>query len=137
MLPKKGEERQSVVYDPCRSNIPMVDSGLKEVTEQLHTIPAKHIIIRYHRHKYRCPANLSGLTAAPIAPRIASGSSLGNSFIIWTALSKFLYLTPSERCARMVVLHLRSHRGEEESKRESLQGQRKFPQPIGFRNIPK
>ncbi len=83
-------------------NKPMVDSGLEEVTEQLHTIPVKHIIIRQHRHKYRCASGFSGLLSALLPPRIAPGSSLADSFIMWSALYKFLYLTPSERCARMV-----------------------------------
>lgn len=84
-------------------NEPMLDAGLEEVSEQLHTIPAKHIIIRKRRRKFRCRKGLSGLITTPLAPRIAPGSSLADSFIMWTALSKFLYLTPSERCARMVA----------------------------------
>jgi transposase len=84
-------------------NEPMVDSGLEEVTEQVHTIPAKHVIIRKHRRKFRCKRGYSGLVSAPLPPRIAPGTSLSDSFIMWTALSKFLYLTPSERCAKMVA----------------------------------
>ena len=84
-------------------NEPMVDAGLEEVSEQVHTIPAKHIIIRKRRRKFRCRKGLSGLVSAPLAPRIAPGSSLADSFIMWAALSKFLYLNPSERCARMVA----------------------------------
>lgn len=84
-------------------NEPMVDAGLEEVSEQVHTIPVKHIIIRKRRRKFRCRKGLSGLVMAPLAPRIAPGSSLADSFIMWAALSKFLYLNPSERCARMVA----------------------------------
>jgi transposase len=84
-------------------NEPMVDAGLEEVSEQVHTIPAKHVIIRKRRRKFRCRKGLSGLVSAPLAPRIAPGSSLADSFIMWAALSKFLYLNPSERCARMVA----------------------------------
>lgn len=82
---------------------PMVDSGLEEVTEELQTIPAKTIIVRKHRQKFRCKKGLSGLVSAPLAPRIAPGSSLGDSFIMGCALSKFLYLTPSERYAKMIA----------------------------------
>lgn len=82
---------------------PMVDSGLDEVTEELQTIPAKTIIVRKHRRKFRCKKSLSGLVSAPLAPRIAPGSSLGDSFIMHCALSKFLYLTPSERYAKMIA----------------------------------
>lgn len=82
---------------------PMVDSGLEEVTEELQTIPAKTIIVRKHRRKFRCKKGLSGLVSAPLAPRIAPGSSLGDSFIMSCALSKFLYLTPAERYAKMIA----------------------------------
>lgn len=81
---------------------PMVDSGLEEVTEELQTIPAKTIIVRKHRRKFRCKKGLSGLVSAPLLLRIAPGSSLGDSFIMHCALSKFLYLIPSERYAKMV-----------------------------------
>lgn len=84
-------------------NESMIDSGLEEVTEQLHTIPVKHVIIRKRRRKFRCKKGLSGLVSAPVAPRMAPGTSLADSFIMWTALSKFLYLIPSERCAKIVA----------------------------------
>jgi transposase len=82
---------------------PMVDSGLEEVTEELQTIPAKTIIVRKHRRKFRCKKGLSGLVSAPLSPRIAPGSSLGDSFIMGCALSKFLYLIPAERYAKMIA----------------------------------
>jgi transposase len=82
---------------------PMVDSGLDEITEELRTIPAKTIIVRKRRKKFRCKKGFSGLVSAPLSPRIAPGSSLGDSFIIHCALSKFLYLTPAERYAKMVA----------------------------------
>ena len=82
---------------------PMVDSGLDEVTEELQTIPEKTIIVRKHRKKFRCKKGLTGLVSAPLLPRIAPGSSLGDSFIMRCALSKFLYLTPAERCAKMIA----------------------------------
>ena len=83
-------------------NDPMVDSGLEEVTEQVQTIPAKHIIVRRRRKKYKCSKGLSGLVSAPLAPRVAPGTSLGDSFIMYCALSKFHYLMPAERTARMI-----------------------------------
>jgi transposase len=82
---------------------PMIDSGLEDITEELQTIPAKTIIVRKYRQKFRCRKGLSGLVSAPLAPRIAPGSSLGDSFIMSCALSKFLYLTPAERYAKMIA----------------------------------
>jgi transposase len=84
-------------------NEPMIDSGLDEVSEELRKIPEKFIIVRKHRRKFRCKKGFSGLVSAPIVPRIAPGSSLGDSFIMHCALSKFLYLTPAERSAKMVA----------------------------------
>jgi transposase len=81
----------------------MIDSGLEEVTEQLHTIPAQHKIIRQHRRKYKCTRCYMGLLTAPQPHRIAPGSSLGDSFIIEAAISKFYYLIPAERYALMVA----------------------------------
>lgn len=80
----------------------MVDSGLEEVTEQVHTIPAKHKIIMKHRRKYKCTRCFMGLVTAPLPARIAPGSSLGDSFIIEAAIAKFYSLIPAERYALMV-----------------------------------
>ena len=80
----------------------MIDSGLEEVTEQVHTIPARHKIIRQHRRKYKCTGCFTGLLSAPLAPRIAPGSSLSDSFIIEAAIAKFYNLIPAERYAKMV-----------------------------------
>lgn len=80
----------------------MIDSGLTEVTEQLHTIPARHKIIRLIRKKYKCTGCFMGLATAPMPLRIAPGSSLSDSFIIEAAIAKFYYLIPAERYAGMV-----------------------------------
>jgi transposase len=86
---------------PCCSS-GMVDAYLEEISEQLHTIPARHKIIRIIRRKYKCRRCFWGLITAPMPPRIAPGSSLSNSFIIEAALSKFYYLMPAERYAGMI-----------------------------------
>jgi transposase len=80
----------------------MVDSGLEEVTEQVHTIPARHKILRLHRRKYKCTGCFTGLISAPLDPRIAPGSSLSDSFIIDAAIAKFFHLIPAERYAKMI-----------------------------------
>jgi len=82
----------------------MVTSGLEEVTEQLHTVPAKHKIIRIIRPKYKCNKCYAGLVNAPAGPRIAPGSSMGDAFIIEAVLAKFYYLIPAERYADMISL---------------------------------
>lgn len=103
--PHAEVEEQYVNFDPiplcqcCQRD--MIDSGLEEVTEQLHTVPAKHKIIRQHRRKYKCGRCYMGLITAPQPPRIAPGSSLGDSFIIEAAIAKFYYLMPAERYALM------------------------------------
>jgi transposase len=81
----------------------MIDSGLGEVTEQLHTVPARHKIIRQYRRKYKCPRCYTGLVTARQLPRIAPGSSLGDSFIIEAATAKFYYLIPAQRYALMAA----------------------------------
>jgi transposase len=80
----------------------MIDSGLTEITEQLHTVPVRHKIIRIIRKKYKCTGCFMGLLTAPMPLRIAPGSSLSNSFIIEAAIAKFYYLIPAERYAGMV-----------------------------------
>jgi transposase len=80
----------------------MRDAYLEEVTEQLHTIPARHKILRIIRRKYKCNHCFWGLMTAPLPTRIAPGSSLSNSFIIEAILSKFYYLLPAERYAVMI-----------------------------------
>jgi transposase len=104
--PQAEVEDQYIDLDPippcqcCHRG--MIDSGLEEVTEQIQTVPARHKIIRQHRRKYKCPRCYSGLITALLPPRIAPGSSLGDSFIIEAALAKFYYLIPAERYALMV-----------------------------------
>lgn len=84
----------------CKTSL--IDSGLEEVTEHLHSIPARHKIIRQHRRKYKCPKCYWGLASAPLPPRIAPGSSLGDSFIFEAIIAKYYYLIPAERYAVMV-----------------------------------
>jgi transposase len=84
----------------CQS--PLIDSGLEEITQYMHTIPARHKIIRQHRKKYKCPKCYWGLVSAALPPRIAPGSSLGDSFIFEAMIAKYYYLIPAERIAGMV-----------------------------------
>jgi transposase len=86
---------------PCCSN-ELVDAYLDEVSEQLHTIPARHKILRIIRRKFKCNKCFWGLKTAPLPPRIASGSSLSDAFIIEAIISKFYSLIPAERYAHMI-----------------------------------
>lgn len=104
--PNAEVEDRYVTCDPppaceCCQN-PLIDSGLEEVTEHLHSIPARHKIIRQHRKKYKCPKCYWGLISAPLPPRIAPGSSLGDSFIFEAIIAKYYSLIPAERYAVMV-----------------------------------
>jgi len=104
--PNAEIEDRYVTFDPpppcefCQS--PLIDSGLEEVTEHLHSIPAKHKIIRQHRKKYKCPKCYWGLVSATLPNRIAPGSSLGDSFVFEAIIAKYYHLIPAERHAVMV-----------------------------------
>ena len=86
---------------PCCSS-KLVDAYLDEVSEQLHVIPAIYKILRIIRRKFKCNQCFWGLKTAPMPPRIASGSSLSDAFIIEATISKFYSLIPAERYAHMI-----------------------------------
>lgn len=76
----------------------MKDSGLREVTEQLHIIPRKYQIQRIFNPKFHCKECHSGLKIFSI-PRIKSGSSFSDDFIIDVVASKYADLVPIGRYA--------------------------------------
>jgi transposase len=84
----------------CHSGLS--DAYLDEVSEQLHSIPARHKILRIIRRKFKCNKCFWGLKTAPLPPRIAPGSSLSDAFIIESIISKFYSLIPAERYAHMI-----------------------------------
>ena len=99
-------EEQRIGFDlipvcPCCKN-GMKDAYMDEVSDQLHTIPARHKILRVIRRKFKCTRCFSAILTAPMPPRIAPGSSLSNAFIIEATISKFYNLIPAERYAGMV-----------------------------------
>ena len=86
----------------CRAcGCQMVDSGLAETSEYLTVIPKKYLIIRQHRHKYRCAGCHGDLFTTPSIPRVIPGSAYSDELIIDAALSKYCDLIPMERYTEM------------------------------------
>lgn len=75
----------------------MVDSGMTETSEYLTVIPKRYIIVRQHRHKYRCTKCHGDIVTTPPIPRVIPGSSYSDEMIIDAALSKYCDLIPMER----------------------------------------
>ena len=84
-------------------NKALTDSGLTEDSERLTVIPKKFIIERLKRHIYRCSGCHGELVTAPNLPRIKEGSSYGDELMIDVAVSKYDYLIPIERYARIAA----------------------------------
>ncbi len=77
----------------------MSDSGMTENSEHLTVQPAKFIVVRVKRHKYRCSCCHGDIVTAPVPPRIKPGSSYSDQMIIDVAMSKYCDLIPVERYA--------------------------------------
>lgn len=78
----------------------MSDSGMRESSEVLTTIPKKFEITRYNRAIYRCSCQ-SCMKTAPVPLKIVESSSYSNEMIIDVVLSKYCDLIPVERYAAM------------------------------------
>lgn len=87
---------------PCCSE-KMKDSGMTEDSEVITTIPAKKLIIRQKRRKYKCGKCHGALKTAPNPPRITPGSSYSDEMMIDVALSKYCDLIPIERYAEIAA----------------------------------
>ena len=79
----------------------MQDSGMVETTEYLTVIPKKYIVVRQHRHKYRCGQCHGDIQTTPAAPRVVPGSSYSDEMIVDATLSKYCDLIPMERYCQM------------------------------------
>lgn len=79
----------------------MQDSGMSEVSEYLTVIPKKYIVIRQHRHKYRCGSCHGDILTTPSIPRVIPGSSYSDEMIVDATLSKYCDLIPMERYCEM------------------------------------
>lgn len=75
----------------------MTDSGMTEVSEYIQVIPKEYVIIRQHRHKYRCTSCHGDVKTAPGLPRIRPGSVYSDEMMIDITLSKYCDLIPVER----------------------------------------
>jgi transposase len=89
---------------PCSEcKEPMTDSGLRESAEQIEYQPAELYIQRTHRVRYHCKCCQSAPQTAALVPRLAPGTSLGDSFIIQSCISKFYDLIPTSRHAKILA----------------------------------
>ena len=79
----------------------MQDSGMTETSEYLTRVPAKYIIIRQHRHKYRCGKCHGNIVTTPAIPRLIPGSSYSDELVVDATLSKYCDLIPMERYCQM------------------------------------
>lgn len=81
----------------------MSDSGLTETSEYITVIPKKYVVVRQHRHKYRCSSCHGDIQTAPAAPRVIPGSSYSDEMIVDATLSKYCDLVPMERYCQMAA----------------------------------
>jgi transposase len=79
----------------------MQDSGMTETSEYLAVIPKQYIVVRQHRHKYRCQACHGSVVTTPNIPRVIPGSSYSDELVIDATLSKYCDLIPMERYCQM------------------------------------
>lgn len=85
----------------CRScGEKMEDSGLTETSEYLTTIPRQFIVIRQHRHTYRCRCH-GDMQTTPSLPRIIPGGGYSDEMAIDVSLSKYCDLIPMDRYSQM------------------------------------
>jgi transposase len=80
----------------------MTDSGLRETAERIEYQPAETYILRTHRVRYHCKCCQSALQTSELPERLAPGSSLGDSLIIQSCISKFFDLIPTTRFAKIL-----------------------------------
>lgn len=81
----------------------MVDSGMTETAEYLTVIPKRYIIVRQHRHKYRCCRCHGDIKTTPPIPRLVPGSSYSDELVVDATLSKYCDLIPMERYTEMAA----------------------------------
>jgi transposase len=95
LIERHVEFEQSPICSCCDEK--MTDSGMTEDSEYVTVVPAKFLVIRVLRHKYRCGSCHGAIKTAPLPPRIKSGSILGDELMTDVALSKYCDLIPIER----------------------------------------
>lgn len=81
----------------------MTASGMFETSEALTKIPAKFVVERTLRAKYRCSGCHGALVTTPPSPRLIPGSSYADSLIIDVSLAKYCDLIPIERYCRIAA----------------------------------
>ena len=96
------EDPEPPCCDDCKQQ--MTDSGMTEdPTERTEYQPAEIYIVRTRRKRYHCKGCQSAPKTALLPERIAPGSSLGDSLIIQTCISKFYDLIPTTRFAKILA----------------------------------
>lgn len=82
----------------------MTDSGMTEdPAERVEYQPAEVYIIRTRCKRYHCKGCQSALKTAALPERLAPGSSLGDSLIIQSCISKFYDLIPTTRFSKILA----------------------------------
>ncbi len=99
---------ESTVGDPTPPQCseceqPMTDSQLRETAERIEYQAPEVYIQRTHRVKYHCKCCQSAPQTAALPERLAPGTSLGDSFIIYACVSKFFDLIPTSRSAKVMA----------------------------------
>jgi transposase len=88
--------------DDCQQQ--MTDSGMTEdPAERVEYQPAEIYIVRTRRKRYHCKCCQSALKTTGLPERLAPGSSLGDSLIIQSCISKFYDLIPTTRFAKILA----------------------------------
>jgi transposase len=97
-IPIKEQEIDFLEPPSCQCcGSEMNKSGMTEDSEHLTVTPAKYMVIRQKRHKYRCYCCHGDLKTTPVPPRITPGGSYSDDMIIDASMSKFCDLIPMER----------------------------------------
>lgn len=96
------EKHITPAEDPiCRScGEKMEDSGLTETSEYLTVIPKQFIVVRQHRHTFRCRCH-GDMQTAPAIPRVVPGGGYSDEMAIDVSLSKYCDLIPMERYSQI------------------------------------
>jgi transposase len=88
--------------DDCQRQ--MTDSGMTEdPAERVEYQPAEIYIVRTRCKRYHCKVCESALKTTDLPERLAPGSSLGDSLIIQSCISKFYDLIPTTRFAKILA----------------------------------
>ena len=95
------EDQAAPTCAECQQS--MTDSGLRESAERMEYQLAEVYILRTHRVRYQCKCCQSAPQTSALPERLAPGSSLGDSLILQSCISKFYDLIPTTRFAKILA----------------------------------